>query len=346
MKALFIGLGSIGQRHLRNLITLAPKVEISAVRGKNSKNFVFSKNNKILKNSNLVKKYNINEFSNLNQALKVDFDLVFITNPSSLHFVAAKQAIASGAYVFIEKPAVDNLRDLKKLEKLDMVYKGKIFIGYQYRFHPVIKKSLTLIEKKMLGNLVSARFKNGEYLPDWHPYEDYRDSYASIKKLGGGSLLTQIHDLDYATLLLGKPSELYAVGGKNSSLEVNVEDSVQILMNVKKRKKSIPVSISLNYVEKPPKRIFEIIGDQGKIFCDLNANIIEYYSHMNKNKKSIFSFSSLKRNDMFLDEMKAFLDFASGNKSAGISLKDSAMSLKIVFSSKKSMISGKSQIIN
>lgn len=346
MKALFVGLGSIGQRHLRNLVTLVPNIEISAVRSIHSKNFVFSKNNKILKNSNLVKKYNINQFFNLDQALKVNFDLVFITNPSSLHFEVAKQAVASGANVFIEKPAVDNLRDLLKLVALEKEFKGKIFIGYQYRFHPVIKKSLEIIESKMLGNIVSARFKNGEYLPDWHPYEDYRDSYASIKKLGGGSLLTQIHDIDYATILLGKPYELYAVGGKNSSLEVNVEDSVQILMKVKQRNKNIPVSISLNYLEKPAERIFEIIGDKGKIFCDLNLNVIEYYLHIKKNKKSIFSFSNFQRNDMFLDEMKAFLDFVSGNKKAGISLRDSAMSLKIVFLSKKSMTSGKSQIIN
>jgi predicted dehydrogenase len=346
MKALFIGLGSIGQRHLRNLIALNPNIEISAVRGKNSKNLVFSKNNKILKNSNLVTKYKITEFSNLSKALKYHFDIIFITNPSSLHFKIAKQAIASGAYIFIEKPAVDNEKDFFELEALEKSYQGKIFVGYQYRFHPVIKKSSYLIRNNLLGNIVSARFKNGEYLPDWHPYEDYRQSYAACKKLGGGTLLTQIHDLDYSTLLLGAPIELFAVGGKNSSLEVDVEDSIQILMNTKIKNKKIPISISLNYVEKPPERTFEVIGDKGKILCDLNKNTIYWHSHTKKNKKSKFSFPAFKRNDMFLDEMKAFLSFASGNKKIGISLKDSEMSLKIVFLAKKSMKSGKTQKIN
>ena len=346
MKALFIGLGSIGQRHLRNLIALHPNTKISAVRGKNSKNFVFSKNNKILKNSNLVNTYNITEFSNLSKALKCHFDIIFITNPSSLHFKIAKQAIASGAYIFLEKPAVVNEKDFFELEVLEKSYRGKIFVGYQYRYHPVIKKSLYILQNNLLGNVVSARFKNGEYLPDWHPYEDYRESYAASKNLGGGTLLTQIHDLDYATLLLGIPTELFAVGGKNSSLEVNVEDSVQILMNTIIKNKKIPISISLNYVEKPPERTFEVIGDKGKILCDLNKNTIYHYSHTKKNIESKFSFSHFKRNDMFLDEMKAFLSFASGNKKAGISLKDSAISLKIVFSSKKSIKSGKSQKIN
>tara|TARA_B100000767_G_C19772645_1_gene540878 strand:- start:3569 stop:4615 length:1047 start_codon:yes stop_codon:yes gene_type:complete len=346
MKALFIGLGSIGQRHLRNLIALNPNIEISAVRGKNSKNLVFSKNNKILKNSNLVTKYNITEFSNLSKALKHHFDIIFITNPSSLHFKIAKQAIASGAYIFIEKPAVDNEKDFFELEALEKSYQGKIFVGYQYRFHPVIKKSSYLIRNNLLGNIVSARFKNGEYLPDWHPYEDYRQSYAASKKLGGGTLLTQIHDLDYSTLLLGAPIELFAVGGKNSSLEVDVEDSIQILMNTKIKNKKIPISISLNYVEKPPERTFEVIGDKGKILCDLNKNTIHWHSHTKKNKKSKFSFPAFKRNDMFLDEMKAFLSFASGNKKIGISLKDSEMSLKIVFLAKKSMKSGNTQKIN
>ena len=346
MKALFIGLGSIGQRHLRNLLQLMPEVDLSAVRRKHSKDIVFDDNNKILKNTTLVKKYNLSEFSSLTQALKTKFDLIFITNPSSFHFKAAKQAITSGAFIFIEKPAVHDEKDLLELEDLDGIYKQKIFVGYQYRFHPVIKKSRELLNNNALGNLVSARFKNAEYLPDWHPYEDYRDSYAAKKKLGGGTLLTQIHDLDYSTFLLGSPKELFAVGGKNSSLEVDVEDCVQILMSIPKKNKNIPVSISLNYVEKPSERTYEIIGDSGKIVCDLNNSILRWHSNDKGRKFLTFSYDNFKRNDMFLDEMKAFLSFALGNAQVCISLKDSALSLRLVFLAKKSMMSRESYQLN
>jgi len=344
MRALFIGLGSIGQRHLRNLISLKPNIEISAIRRKNSKNFIFDKNNKIVKNSNLVKEYNIRQFSSINAALKIRFDFIFITNPSSLHFVIAKKAISSGAYLFIEKPVVHTERDFMEIIKLNKLYKGKIFVGYQYRFHPIIKKSAELLKNHSLGSIISARFKNAEHLPDWHPYEDYRESYASRKKLGGGSLLTQIHDLDYSILLLGMPQEVYAVGGKNSSLEVDVEDSVQILMKTKIKNKNVPVSISLNYLEKPVERVFEIIGDKGKIVGDLNTNTMVLYLYKGRNSK--FNYKNFERNDMFVDEMKAFLDFSSGKDSSGITLEDSGRSLKIVFLSKKSILTGKSQKLN
>tara|TARA_A100001011_G_scaffold400274_1_gene513739 strand:- start:11964 stop:12992 length:1029 start_codon:yes stop_codon:yes gene_type:complete len=342
MKALFIGLGSIGQRHLRNLVTLEPDVHISALRRKKSKDFVFNNKNKIIKNTTLEKKYNITIFSNLNQALKTKFDLIFITNPSSLHFSVAKQAIGSGSYIFIEKPAVHLEKDLLELQTLD--FQKKIFVGYQYRFHPVIQKTKELLNNNELGNLISARFKNAEYLPDWHPYEDYRDSYAAQKKLGGGALLTQIHDLDYSTYLLGPPSEIFAVGGKHSSLDVNVEDSVQILMSILKDNKRLPVSISLNYVERPPERVYEIVGDRGKIQCDLNKNTLHLHSD-NSNLRN-FSYSTFDRNDMFLDEMKAFLNFASGNSRDCISLNDSSLSLKMVFLAIKSMSNKKSYKLN
>lgn len=343
MKALFIGLGSIGQRHLRNLLALEPNAEIFAIRNQKSKTYVFNKNNKILKNSNLINKYKIQEYKNVSEALsKQIFNLIFITNPSSLHFKIAESVISSGAYIFIEKPAVHSEKDLKKLHILNEANNGKIFVGYQYRFHPAIKKSYKIINDNLLGNIVSARFKNGEYLPDWHPYEDYRASYAARKDLGGGALLTQIHDLDYASFLCGIPTELFAVGGKNSSLELDVEDSVQILMKIKINNNNIPVSISLNYLEKPGQRIFEVIGDQAKLECDLNRNIIKV-SPSNGLACSTFSFSKYERNDMFIDEMKAFLLFASGNSSELISLLDASMSLKIAFLSEQSLKFGRVQ---
>ena len=107
----------------------------------------------------------------------------------------------------------------------------------------------------------------GEYLPDWHPWEDYRQSYASRKELGGGALLVQIHEMDYLYWLFGKPSRIYAVGGQLSSLEVDVEDTVSTLMDCA----GVPVHLQQDFVQRPSRRTLLIVGNEGKIFVDFNA---------------------------------------------------------------------------
>ena len=110
-------------------------------------------------------------------------------------------------------------------------------MGFQFRFHPLLKTVKKMLLKKEIGNVVSASFVNGEYLPNWHKYENYSSSYASKKVLGGGCILTQIHEIDYAIWLLGKPNTLFAVGDNLSKLKIDVEDSTQILLNNQKEKK-------------------------------------------------------------------------------------------------------------
>src|SRR5262249_3203022 len=100
-------------------------------------------------------------------------------------------------------------------------------VGSQWRFHPCVAAARGLVaDDDPLGPLVGAEIEYQEYLPDWHPYEDYRQSYAARAELGGGVVLTQIHDYDIACHLFGIPVAAKAAGGHLSSLETDVEDTV------------------------------------------------------------------------------------------------------------------------
>ncbi len=103
-------------------------------------------------------------------------------------------------------------------------------VGYQLRFHPGLEAVQSLLKAGAIGRVIAARLEFGEYLPNWHPYEDYRQMPASHRELGGGVILSQIHDLDYAYALFGLPRRVFAVGGHLSSLDVDVEDTASILM--------------------------------------------------------------------------------------------------------------------
>ena len=103
-------------------------------------------------------------------------------------------------------------------------------VGYQLRFHPCLLALQRALHENSLGHLLSVRAHVGEYLPGWHPYEDYRQMYASRSDLGGGVLVTQIHEFDYLYALFGLPRRVFAIGGHWSHLEIDVEDVASTLM--------------------------------------------------------------------------------------------------------------------
>ena len=337
MKALFVGLGSIGQRHLRNLKKIRPDIDIMAVRSQRVAP-VLSDSNQVINGVNIQDNYGLLEFDSLDKALACKPDIVFVTNPSSMHIDTAKEALKSNAFIFIEKPIshnYDGVEELIKIEKSMGI--NKIFVGYQFRFNPALKLVKKLLKENLIGNIVGAQFVNGEYLPNWHPYEDYRLSYASRNDLGGGAIVSQIHDFDYATWLFGNPQKIYAVGGHLSELEIDVEDSVQVIMQCN----DIPISIQLDYLQWPPRREVSIIGDKGSIQCNLITMEVVVNNRITKNIEK-YDFPNFNRNDLFLDEMKNFLAFASGNESPVVNFLDGASSLRIALAAKSSMISGNS----
>jgi predicted dehydrogenase len=336
MKALFVGLGSIGQRHLRNLKKLKPEIDIMAVRSTRSAPVLCDANEVVL-NASIKEHYEIEEFDSLEDALAHKPDMVFVTNPTSFHLSVAIKSLLNGAFVFIEKPLSHEWKGIEDLIKAERdCGKKRIAIGYQFRFHPALKLLKKILKNESIGNITSAQLTNGEYMPGWHPYEDYRLSYAVRKDLGGGALVTQIHDFDYAIWLFGQPSKLFSVGGQLSDLEVDVEDSVQILMQCNNKGKNLPVTLHLDYLQWPPSRTISIVGDKGSIQCNLTTMEIVVNDRIKENVKR-HTFPSFDRNQLFLDEMKNFLEFVTGKEDPAVDLKNGIVSLRVALAAKESM---------
>ena len=229
-KVLFVGLGGIGQRHLRNLIQIKGNcVQVYAFR-KRKAQFVLNSKLEIIENEELNAKYGIICVNSLEDAFQKGVDTVFICNPTSMHMEVLEKAIKAGCNVFIEKPIAPNLEGVKEIERLLSENRNTVFVGYQNRFHPCIVKAKELIDRQEIGNIVSVNAEIGECVKNWHKYEDYRTMYACRKDLGGGVVVTQIHELDYLYYFFGVPKTVYAIGGKLSDLEIDVEDVVNILM--------------------------------------------------------------------------------------------------------------------
>tara|TARA_B100000676_G_C18085189_1_gene854455 strand:- start:851 stop:1897 length:1047 start_codon:yes stop_codon:yes gene_type:complete len=345
MKILFAGLGSIGQRHLRNLLSLEDtSFEVSAFRSTKSAPLL-SESREPEHGVNVAKHYGVVVFDDIEAALEEKPDITFVTNPNSLHVDVALAAASVGSDLFIEKPLSNNFDGIDELKNVVERQKLIVALGYQYRFHPGILRAKNWLEEGRIGNPVAADFVNGEYIPAWHPWEDYRLSYGARADLGGGAVVSQIHEFDLIYWMFGLPESVFAVGGHLSSLEIDVEDSVSALFRLPWRNGAIPVSLHLDYLQKPPVRCFTIVGEKGRIVWHEQRKLTTL-ELIEGDVVEEFLFSDFERNDMFAGELLDFLQSVRLRRSPSVDLEAGICSLQMSLAARDSMQSGDRVLIS
>jgi|APSaa5957512535_1039671.scaffolds.fasta_scaffold07980_4 predicted dehydrogenase len=310
MKFLICGVGSIGERHIKNLLYLGYDDII-----------LYRKIKRPLRTIN----HELKVYEELEEALSQKPDVALICNPTYLHMETALHCAKSGCHIFIEKPISNNTNNKEKLEKL-LDKNNKIgMVGYMMRYHPCILKIRELINENKIGKIVSFRSIWGEYLPDWHPWENYQETYAALTEMGGGPALTLSHELDISLWMFGEVKKVIGLSNFNSNLEINTEHSIDILIDFKS---GVTANIHLDYVQSPPKRCTEIIGTNGRIEFDYYTNKLELYTRENPTAKE-FIMDSFDRNDMFVDELNEFINAIKFKKPSPISLNDGFKSVNV-----------------
>lgn len=316
MNVLIVGLGSIGQRHLRNIQSLYPNTKFYAFRRSFHAPTLNNFNN--IKKFNIQKKYNITYLKNLNNLNQYNIHAAFVCSPTSYHIEETLKIVNQKINIFVEKPLGANLRKISILKKALNSNKVISMIGFQLRFNPIIKKLKKIVSNKNYGKLNQVLIHHGENIENFHKYESYKKMYAARKKLGGGVVLTQIHEIDYLLYLFEKYkiNIINSVSKKISNLQLDVEDTLLATIVIKKNNIKTLCNINLNYYEIPQKRTITFIYENKKIEADLNKNTITFF-YKTKTKKMKFNF---KRNDLFLDEVKFFLTHVKKNKKINNSL--------------------------
>ena len=312
MNYLFFGLGSIGQRHLRNLLSLDKNAKIFALRKKYISPLLDHKNNKI--NGSISGRYNIKNIHNLKflENNKIKINAAFVCTPSSMHVNQALWCLKNDINVFIEKPVATNIKDLNKIKKL-IKKKPRLInlVGYQLRFNPLINFIKNFcFDKKKLGEIYNCEIFHGEHVNKFHSYEGYESSYSSRRNLGGGIVLTQIHELDYLNFFFNnhKLKKKYFFSKKISKLNLDVEDNYVSIFNfVSKKNKKISTfaKVTCSFMQVPRKRTIFISCQKGSVFADLVTNQIKI---LRPEKKTIIKKFSFDKNELFLKEMKNFLE--------------------------------------
>ncbi len=306
MKFLIAGLGSIGRRHMRNLIALGEKDIV-----------LFRTRKATMPEEDLA---GFPQETDLQTALeKHKPDAVIVSNPTSLHLDVAIPAAEAGCSLLLEKPLSHSMDRIDELESALKKGGGRVVVGFQFRFHPGMMKAKQLISAGEIGRVISAHVHFGEYLPAWHPWEDYRQGYAARADMGGGVVLTQCHSLDYLPWLVGKVESVWGFTAKLSDLDVDVEDTAKIGLRFENGALG---SIHLDYNQQPPAHYFEVIGTKGSLQWNLADGATRIF-HAEKKAWDVYQPSpEFERNVMFMDEMKHFIAVARGEVESSCPLEE------------------------
>ena len=327
MKFLIAGLGSIGRRHMRNLIALGEK------------DIVLLRTRKATLPDDELAGYPVE--TDLSEALnKHKPDAVIVANPTAYHLDIAIPAAEAGCAILLEKPISQSLDGLDDLQAAVKKSGSKVLTAFQFRFHPGLMRAKQLISEGEIGRVISAHVHFGEYLPAWHPWEDYRKGYAARADLGGGVVLTQCHSLDYLPWLVGKVRSVWGFTAKLSDLEVDVEDTAEMGLRFEGGALG---SLHLDFNQQPPAHRFEIVGTKGTLKWDLSDGAARIY-RASPESLAISTGMDIKaggewevyplaegweRNLMFMEQMKHFVAVARGEVEPACALDDGVRAQKL-----------------
>ena len=290
MKILIAGLGSIGRRHLKNLISLGES------------DIVLYRTHKSSLPDEELDKFPVE--TDLRKAFGNKPDAVIISNPTAMHMVIAEQAAKANCHIFIEKPISHTIESLSPFETALKKSTGVVLTGFQFRFNPGLKTVKRIIDDNEVGHPVSFLSHWGEYLPGWHPWENYRKGYAANRDMGGGVVLTLSHPLDYLRWLFGEVKELYAYTGNFSDLEINCEDTAEVLISFRN---NIIGGLHLDYYEQPKRHFLSIICSKGTLHWEYEKSDVRLV-RASGDTVEIPPPEDYERNHMYLAEMQHFLD--------------------------------------
>lgn len=334
MKILMIGLGSIGQRHLRNIKrTFGDEHEIYAYRTRRLQQ-TFSDDLKVRDGVSLEEEYNLTVFTDLDEALKIKPDVAFITNITAKHIECALKCAKAGCNLFLEKPISDSMDGVLELQKVIQEKNLTVWVGYQNRYHLCVKRMKEILDTKAIGNLISVHSDFCERVTTMHTYEDYSTTYMARKDMGGGPVLNlQIHDLDCLQWLFGTPVSAYSVCNKNSGIDIDVEDSASTIYKFRDENgRLVPVYAYTDFLQFPPSHKMKVVGEKGRIEIDFLKATLLYVQDGEVVEEA--SYNDFVRNQMFIWELTDFFECIEKKSEPFITFEQGIVSLKMALAAK------------
>lgn len=319
MRLAVLGCGSIGRRHLRNLLALGARALVAFDPLEAACQSVSTETG-------------IPAHTSLAAIWKFKPDAMLITAPSNLHVSLALEAARRGCDLFIEKPlssSLDGLGELAaEIEKHNLIS----LVGCNMRFHPGPAAVKSLLDQNKIGAVLSARIQCGSYLPRWRPQQDYRQSYSASPEWGG-AILDCIHEIDLALWYLGPASLLASARLPARPLGLETDGLAELLL---RHDSGALSSVHLNFVQRDYRRGCQIIGADGTIYWDFSERVVKVFGQDGTLSDTLSEPVGWEANQMYLDEMQHFLHAVQTRQPSVNPISGGVAALKIALAARDS----------
>jgi len=303
-RALIVGLGSIGKRHVRIVRELFPKINITVLR-----------HNQCDENNMGVDSC----VTTIEDAIARKPQVAIIANPATMHLEVAMQLAKNNIHLLIEKPIAISSQGVQELINLCEQKQLVLMTAYNLRFMPSLMELQKQLQKNKIGRIFSIKSEVGQNLPSWRPDQDYRKSVSAQKKLGGGVLSELSHEIDYISWIFGPIEWVKSHISKVSNLEVDVEDNANIILGFGgKLDKEFSATLNMDFIRQDITRMCTVIGDLGTLRWNGVLGTLHLYTEETHKWKLLFS-SLTERDYTYKEEFKHFISSIESKKTTLIS---------------------------
>jgi len=318
MEFLIIGLGSMGKRRIRNLKTLGAKEIIG---------FDLREDRR----QEAEDKYGIKTIKNLKDFDFKNIDAIVISTPPDKHNQYIELAINKKKPAFVEASVI--LEGLEQLNKLARQKKVFIAPSCTARFHPAIKKIKSLIKSGKYGKITNFSYHCGQYLPDWHPWENVKNFYVSKKETGAAREMVPF-ELTWIVDILGFPKNINGFFGKTMNVRANIDDTYVISLDFG----NVFGNMIIDVVSRYATRSLILNMGKGQILWKWEENFIKFYDASTKKWENYYfkkgqaadGYNKNIMEDMYIEEMKTFINTVEGRSQFPNSLDDDIKVLKLL----------------
>ena len=316
MKFLVIGLGSMGKRRIRNL----KAINFESIIG-------FDPREDRCKEAS--EKYSIKTFHDFEDAINQNPNVMIISTPPDLHMKYAKIALKKNIHFFTEASVIqeDMKQIITELKNSDVVGIPSCTL----RYHPIVQKINEILLAGDIGKPLAFIHHFGQYLPDWHPWEDYKEFYVSKKETGACREIVPFQ-LVWLISTFGKIKSVTARKSKLSNLDIEIDDIYNILLKFENGVEGILI---VDVISRAPFLQAKIMTENGVILADWLDEKIKKFSKEKGWEIFDINAGSIEKEYIhgegpYIEEMKNFVNIINNKKLLTYSFEDDYEILKIL----------------
>lgn len=322
----------MGVRHLGLARELFPEAEIKILTHQSGSEFP---------------KHSVDFFFNMEDALEFSPQIAVIANPAPFHLEIAQQLVEIGTHLLIEKPISISTNGIDKLLETSKKLNTIVAIGYNLRFDPSLQELRKLLQDGQIGSALSVRSEVGQYLPNWRSGRDYRNGVSAKQNLGGGVLLELSHEIDYLRWIFGDFMWVKATLSKQSTLEIDVEDSAHLTLGFLQNQGATQLigTLNLDFIRHDTTRICTVIGESGSLRWDGILGKVDLFQEGSTDWVTVYERSTNLENT-YKAEWDNFLQSINGLETPKVTSVDAFRVIELIMAARMSSKSGRLVEIN